>query len=281
MMASLIGLILLLMAMCVYLAWEVLRLRRQIKENAIQLQNTIKDLKIAQVKLVETGKVSAVAALSAGILHQISQPITAIHGFVKFMKKEMEPSSPFYKPVCIMDEQSTYIKQMLENLMDLVRHRQIQKTRVNINTVLAKSISLISDELRIRRIGWDLTIDEQAPDVFADALHLQQVFMNLVVNAMQALGDLPHGCPRTLEIFSRYDQKTHVVEICFKDNGPGIDPANIKNIFDPFFTTKPEGSGIGLALCQDLVSEHGGTIRAQSDGYGTQMIVVLPCMVNS
>src|SRR5271169_5085006 len=121
------------------LAWffiQNIRLNRALKEKNLQLESTIRDLKAAQVKLMESGKKGAVAALSAGLLHQISQPITAIHGFLRFMKKEMDINSPFYKPVCVMDEQSYYIKDMLANLMELIRHRKILKSQININAVI-------------------------------------------------------------------------------------------------------------------------------------------------
>ena len=176
-----------------------------------------------------------------------------------------------------MDEQSFYIKDMLANLMELIRHRNIQKTQTNINAVIYKSLNLLLDELRIRRIGWDMQLDDQVPFIFGDALHLQQVFMNLVVNAMEALSETPHGSPRTLLVISRFDVENHQAVIIFKDNGPGITHEHQARIFDPFFSTKPQGSGIGLALCQDLVNEHGGNIAVNSNGEGTIFMVKLPC----
>ena len=227
---------------------------------------------------MDSGKKGAVAALSAGLLHQISQPITAIHGFARFMKKEMDANSPFYKPVCIMDEQSSYIKDMLANLMELIRHRQIQKTETDINTVIRKSLNLLLDELRIRRVGWDMVLNDHIPLIFGDALHLQQVFMNLAVNAMEALSEAPHGMARTLLITSQYDLENNQAIIIFKDNGPGIAHEHQERIFDPFFSTKSEGSGIGLALCQDLINEHGGSIKVESNNDGTTFIIKLPCV---
>jgi len=262
------------------LAWFFIqnhRLTQALKEKNAQLEVTIVELKAAQVKLMESGKKGAVAALSAGLLHQISQPITAIHGFVRFMKKEMDVNSPFYKPVCVMDEQSFYIKDMLANLMELIRHRQIQKTQTNVNAVIYKAINLLLDELRIRRIGWDMQLDDRIPFIHGDPLHLQQVFMNLVVNAIDALSETPHGAPRTLLVSSKHDSITDQVVIVFKDNGPGIAHEYQVRIFDPFFTTKPQGSGLGLALCHDLISEHGGTIAVQSNEEGTTFTVRLPC----
>jgi signal transduction histidine kinase len=263
------------------LAWffiQYIRLNRALKEKNLQLEATIMELKAVHVKLMDSGKKGAVAALSAGLLHQISQPITAIHGFVRFMKKEMDINSPFYKPVCVMDEQSFYIKDMLANLMELIRHRQIQKTETNINSVIHKSINLLLDELRIRRIGWDLQLGEQIPLIYGDALHLQQVFMNLIVNAMEALSETPHGAARTLLVTSKYDAENNQAVVIFKDNGPGIAHEHQAKIFDPFFSTKTQGSGIGLALCQDLINEHGGSINVESDHDGTIFTVKLPCV---
>jgi signal transduction histidine kinase len=278
MFTILITIDLLLLTILVWFFIQNNRLNRALKEKNAQLEATIMELKTAHVKLMESGKKGAVAALSAGLLHQISQPITAIHGFVRFMKKEMDINSPFYKPVCVMDEQSFYIKDMLANLMELIRHRTIQKTQTNVNAVIYKAINLLLDELRIRRIGWDMQLYDQIPFIYGDALHLQQVFMNLVVNAMEALSERPHGEPRTLLVTSSYDVEHHQAVIIFKDNGPGITAEHQAKIFDPFFSTKPQGSGIGLALCHDLVNEHGGTINVQSNKDGTIFTVKLPCM---
>ncbi|MDE1921310.1 MAG: GHKL domain-containing protein [Candidatus Omnitrophica bacterium] len=268
-------------SLAIVLCWffiQNIRLNRELKRKNEQLESAIKELKAAQVKLMDSGKKGAVAALSAGLLHQISQPITAIHGFLRFMKKEMDINSPFYKPVCVMDEQSFYIKDMLANLMELIRHRKIQKSPININDVIYKSMNLLLDELRIRRIGWDVQLSDQMPMVYGDALHLQQVFMNLVVNAMEAASELPHGALRTLLVTSRYDQENRQVVITVQDNGPGIDSEHISKIFDPFFSTKAQGSGIGLALCYDLINEHGGTISVHSGGEGTVFTIKMPCV---
>jgi len=267
-----------LVSILIWFFIQNIRLNHALKEKNLQLEATIKELKAAQVKLMDSGKKGAVAALSAGLLHQISQPITAIHGFVRFMKKEMDINSPFYKPVCVMDEQSFYIKEMLANLMELIRHRKIQKAEINVNAVIYKSINLLLDELRIRRIGWDMQLEDQTPSILGDALHLQQVFMNLVVNAMEALSEMPHGAPRTLMVSSKYDTQNHQIVIIFKDNGPGIAHEHQAKIFDPFFSTKTQGSGIGLALCQDLVNEHGGSINLESSRHGTIFTVKLPCI---
>ena len=262
----------------IWLVIENQRLAREILNKTQKLEATIKELKAAQIRLMESGKTSALASLSAGILHQISQPITAIHGFVRFMKKEMKPEDVFYKPVMVMDEQSTYIRDMLENLMELVRHRKIQKDAVDINTVLSKAINLLSDELRIRRVGWDVQLDTNIPQVFADAIHLQQVFMNLTVNAMEALTEQVAGKVRIIEISTQWDAAHQQAVVRFRDNGPGMAPDVQVKVFDPFFSTKEKGSGVGLALCHDLIAEHGGKIQVDSNQEGTVFTIYLPCL---
>lgn len=241
-----------------------------------ELQNVIVELKKTQVRLIESGKMSAAAALSAGILHQISQPITAIHGFVRFMKQEMPPENTFYRPVCLMDEQSVYLKEMLGNLMVLIRHRQIEKVETDVNAIVDRSLNLLTDELRIRRIQWERILSDPIPKVLADPIHLQQVFMNIVVNAFEALTSLPRGKDRSLHVATDFDTINQKVRITFRNNGPEI-PQDVKaHIFEPFFSTKTTGSGIGLALCHDLVVEHGGTIEVESEPAGTTFEVLLP-----
>jgi signal transduction histidine kinase len=249
---------------------------RELERKNKELQDAIAELKRTQVRLIESGKVSAAAALSAGILHQISQPITAIHGFVRFMKQEMSADNTFYRPVCLMDEQSVYLKEMLNNLMVLIRHRKIEKVATEVNAVVERSLSLLADELRIRRVNWDQSFDKDIPKVLADPIHLQQVFMNITVNACEALASLPRGQERSLHVSTNFDTMKHEIKVTFKDNGPGI-PAEIKaHIFEPFFSTKTTGAGIGLALCHDLVAEHGGVIKVDSGSSGTTFVVILP-----
>lgn len=251
-------------------------LEKQIQKKTQELLRIRQELKAIQLRLLETGKTSAIASLSAGILHQLSQPITAIQGFVKFMRKEMKEADPFFKPVKLMDEQVDYIRQMLEDLMELIRHQEVKKERVNVNMYLKKAVDLLVDELRIRRINWEVVYGENIPLVYADGIHLQQVFMNIAVNAIQAVGTLPKGAPRLLKIASSFEENSRKIIISFSDTGPGLSVEDQDMIFEPFFSTRTKGSGIGLALCKDLITEHGGTITVESrPGQGAMFLISL------
>jgi len=248
------------------------------EQKSREISAVFDELRTTQLKLFESGKVSAVASLSAGLLHQLSQPITAIYGFSKFLKKEMDPKDKFYKPIELIDEQASSLKELLEDLMNLVRHRKIHKTNINVNHIIKKSIGMLIDELRIKRIVWDLDLDEDIPYVYVDSIHVQQIFMNIIVNAVYALNSLPQGAQRSFKISSYYEKQTNKACASFKDSGPGISEFDQKRVFEPFFSTKSKGSGIGLALCQDLIAEHGGQIVVESQpGQGANFIVKFPC----
>ncbi|HLD70037.1 MAG TPA: ATP-binding protein [Candidatus Omnitrophota bacterium] len=257
---------------------RIAKLEHEISQKAVEISKVIEELRAIQLKLFETGKISAVASLSAGILHQISQPITAIHGFVKFIKKEMNKEDTFYKPICLMEEQSQYMKEMLEDLMELIRHREIRKENIDVNACIKRALNLLTDELRIRRVNWDLFLGDNLPLVYADSVHLQQVFMNVVINAIQALSLLPRGSTRYIKITSELNKNKDQVVLSFQDTGPGLSVEDQKQIFEPFFSTKTTGTGIGLALCKDLIAEHEGTVDVISlPGQGATFMITLPC----
>ena len=177
-----------------------------------------------------------------------------------------------------MEEQSQYLKEMLEDLMELIRHREIKKENISINPCIQRAMNLLTDELRIQRVNWDLILGENLPLVYADGVQLQQVFMNIVINAVQAMNLLPKGSLRYIKITSQYDKSPNEVMISFKDTGPGLDLEDQKQIFEPFFSTKTTGTGIGLALCKDLIAEHQGTVNVVSHpGQGATFMITLPC----
>jgi len=280
--SALVAILIVLSGLLIFsLRRQIKRLEGEIQKKTQDFSTVVDELKTTQLKLIETGKISAVASLSAGILHQVSQPITAIQGFAKFMRKEMKADNPFYKPAQLIDEQSAYLKEMLEDLMELIRHREIKKENININVSIRKATDLLTDELRIRRVNWDVVYGEDLPQVYADAIHLQQVFMNVVVNAVQALEALPKGSERRLKIISQFDAADKKVTVSFGDNGQGLSMEDKNQVFDPFFTTKTKGSGIGLALCKDLIAEHGGTIRVENrKDQGATFIISLPAVMS-
>src|SRR5262245_16113217 len=212
---------------------KIRQYENELNEKSAEMGQIVEELRRMQIKLMESGKISAVASLSAGILHQVSQPITAIHGFARFMKKEMDPKNTFFKPVCLIEEQSEYLKEMLTDLMELVRHREIVKTDININDIIYRAVNLLKDELRIQRVNWDLNLYDHLPQVYGDGIHIQQIFMNIIITAMQAMAELPRGSEKFITIVTDFDQAENIVSISIADTGPGISLVDQERIFEP------------------------------------------------
>jgi len=251
---------------------------REMGGEIAQAQDKVKN---ARLKLADMGKASIFASLSAGILHQMCQPITAVHGLAKFMHNSMKTNDPYFKSVDLILEQSSYMKEMLNDLMDLVRHKEVRRENININVCVERMLRLLKDEFRIKRIDWDFFAGEKLPNVYADPVHLQQTFMNISVNAIETLGALPRGEKRYFKISTIHEPAEHVVLACFENIGQTISEEQKKHIFEPFFTSRAAGSGIGLALCKDLITEHGGdiyfeNIEGEGKDLGVRFCVKLP-----
>ncbi len=243
----------------------------------VQLNRCRRRLKDKERESMEREKFLVLANLSAGILHRISQPITAIYGFARFMKKEIKPGDPFYTPVSLLEEQSQSLKEMLDDLRELSQSRQAIKENVSVNEIIEKSMRLVTDELRIRRIEFNVRLQENLPPVYADGLKLQHLFINLIVKAMERLSALrplacpPLACPpgqagqagqagqiKSFQITSSFNERTRELEIFFKDSGPEITDQERGPIFE-------------------LINELNGTLSLENDSSGgTQFVVRLP-----
>ncbi|MBF0385922.1 MAG: hypothetical protein HQL27_08640, partial [Candidatus Omnitrophica bacterium] len=236
-------------------------------------------LRRTQAALIEGGRASALAGLSSGILHQISQPLTVIYGFVRYMKEEIKEGDKFYKPVSMMETQAVELKKKLDNLTELVSHRKIVKTPVDVNEVIKQAMGLVTDEFKKRRIKWLAELNTDVPKVNADGVLLQQAFMILAINSAESLEGRSEEAIRYFEVQTAFDKDQNEVTVSFSDNGPGINEKDKKSIFTPFFTTKKNSLGIGLALCKNLAEEHSGNISFHSEkGAETVFTVRLPAL---
>lgn len=258
---------------------EIRKVMGEAKEKEQEVLVARERIKEAKLKLVDAGKASIFASLSAGILHQICQPITAIHGLVKFLRSETNKEDPHYKSIDLIYEQSAYMKELLIDLMDLMRHHETKKENVNVNGCVERAMRLLRDELRNKRIEWDFIPDPRLPRVYGDAIHLQQVFMNILVNAAQVLGKLSNGERRYIKIATKVNLRGDRVQILMENTGPRLSAEEKESIFEPF-VSGGEGAGIGLALCKDLLLNHDGDITAENidevSGQGVRFCVSLP-----
>ena len=230
------------------------------------------DLRRTQEQLLQSEKMSAVGQLIAGVAHELNNPLTAILGYAQLLENEglNERASDFVRKLF---KQAQRTHRVVQNLLSFARQRKPEKQEVDVAKVLEETLALRDYDLKVNNIKVERNIDAHLPAVTADPHQLEQVFLNIINNAVDAI--LESGVSGTMRV-SVTQRDGHVCAE-FSDSGPGIkDP---KRIFDPFYTTKNvgKGTGLGLSICYGIIKEHGGDIlaRNRTEG-GAEVEVRLP-----
>jgi PAS domain S-box-containing protein len=225
-------------------------------------------------KLVHAEKMAAVGQLVSGVAHEVNNPLTAILGFADLLLQNPELPATALKDLRVILQEAQRTKQIVQNLLSFARQMPPQRNAVQLNLILRRTIQLRSYDFNSHGVEISEHLDEGLPDIFGDAHQLQQVFLNILNNAYDAVHDV--GRPARIEIMST--KAGDAVEVSFCDNGYGI--SHPDKIFDPFFTTKEvgKGTGLGLSICYGIVKEHGGEILCHNnpDGQGATFIVRFP-----
>jgi two-component system NtrC family sensor kinase len=225
-------------------------------------------------KLVHAEKMAAVGQLVSGVAHEVNNPLTAILGFADLLMENPEVPESARKDLRVILQEAQRTKQIVQNLLSFARQMPPQRNAVQLNQILRRTIQLRSYDFNSHGIDVIEHLDEGLPDIIGDAHQLQQVFLNILNNAYDAVHEV--GRPARIEIMST--KAGDAVEVSFCDNGNGI--SHPDRIFDPFFTTKEvgKGTGLGLSICYGIVKEHGGEILCHNnvDGQGATFIVRFP-----
>jgi two-component system NtrC family sensor kinase len=225
-------------------------------------------------KLVHAEKMAAVGQLVSGVAHEVNNPLTAILGFADLLLDNPDLPETARKDLRVILQEAQRTKQIVQNLLSFARQMPPQRNAVQLNLILRRTIQLRSYDFNSHGVDIVEHLDEGLPDVIGDAHQLQQVFLNILNNAYDAVHDV--GRPARIEIMST--KAGNAVEVSFRDNGYGI--SHPDRIFDPFFTTKEvgKGTGLGLSICYGIVKEHGGEILCHNntDGQGATFIVRFP-----
>ena len=225
-------------------------------------------------KLVHAEKMAAVGQLVSGVAHEVNNPLTAILGFADLLLENPDLPETARKDLRVILQEAQRTKQIVQNLLSFARQMPPQRNAVQLNLILRRTIQLRSYDFNSHGVDIVEHLDEGIPDVNGDAHQLQQVFLNILNNAYDAVHEI--GRPARIEITT--GKAGNAVEISFRDNGYGI--SHPDRIFDPFFTTKEvgKGTGLGLSICYGIVKEHGGEILCHNntDGQGATFIVRFP-----
>jgi PAS domain S-box-containing protein len=240
----------------------------------VVVMTDVTDSAMLRSKLLHAEKMAAVGQLVSGVAHEVNNPLTAILGFTDLLMENPELPESARRDLRVILQEAQRTKQIVQNLLSFARQMPPQRQPVQLNSILQRTVHLRSYDFISHGIQVVERLDESLPQVVGDSHQLQQVFLNILNNAYDAVRESSR--PARIEIMSA--RANSFVEISFRDNGMGI--ADPERIFDPFFTTKDvgKGTGLGLSICYGIVREHGGEIVCHNnlDSEGATFIVRLP-----
>ena len=230
----------------------------------------------AQAQLIHSEKLASLGRMAAGVAHEINSPLTGIVTFGHLLLKKFPPGTQEREDIEVIIDQANRCSTIIKGLLGFARASAAEKALTNINDVLHSSINIVRNKADFFDIKLITDFDPALLRVKADSSQLQQVFLNMIVNAADAMegkGTL------TLTTRNLPENNQDFVEVEFRDTGPGIPKENLEKLFEPFFTTKPvgKGTGLGLAVSHGIIQEHGGKITVTTKlNEGSSFVIKLP-----
>jgi signal transduction histidine kinase len=260
-----------------YLEWDIFSYPIHDGEGqvvqAILLEQDITEKRRLELTLAQSVKLAAMGQWAASLAHEINNPLTAIIANAQLLKREIPAQDDKHELVDLIARAGERANQVVRNLLDLARKEEFLFGPTDVNQTIQRSLDYLQHELVVRSINLVFEPAETLPLITASPDHLQSVWLNLLSNAMDSIEDMPG------EIRLLTTQEANEIHAIVADNGKGIPADKLARIFEPFYTTKAlgHGTGLGLAVCQRIIQQHGGRILVESlTGAGTQFTVILP-----
>ena len=271
----------------IHISRDITRRRKKREELTRRLEQMVEErtgqLKETHKKLLHQDKMASLGKLSASVVHEINNPIAGILNLIMLMKRMIAEDTigsreidQFNQYLTLMETETRRTSRIVSNLLAFSRQSKMELKRISLNRLIEQILFLNSNLLKIAGVKVNTDLDPNLPDLVGSEDQLQQVFMNLVSNAAEAMETRGGG---TLSIETKHLLRKDKLEIDFKDTGIGIPDENIPKLFEPFFTTKKKGKGVGLGLsvAYGIIQEHGGSIYVQSiEGEGTTFHLKFP-----
>lgn len=233
----------------------------------------VTEIRDLQKRLSRTEHLAAIGELAAAIAHEIRNPLGAINTSVEVLQNGLDLEEENRELMEIICEETKRLDSIISDFLQFARLNKSQLKKVNINRLLSETLVLFKGTLQ-NSIHKKIDLEDGLPEIAADPNQLKQVIINIVVNALEAM---PSGGELYIGTKSIHNQSKLDIHIIIKDSGEGMDPTHIPKIFQPFFSTKEKGIGMGLAICDRIIQNHGGEIIVNTDpGAGTTFTLVLP-----
>jgi two-component system NtrC family sensor kinase len=233
-------------------------------------------LNAAQAQLLQSAKLAAVGELAASVAHEINNPLYAARNSLYLVEQDMPPDAPQRHFLTIAQNELGRIARIITRMRDFYRPARDELELTEVNDLLAETIELVQTHLRHGHVTVTASFCPNLPLLVAHPDQLRQVFLNLMLNACDAM---PNGGQLHIstELSCRNERDEQWVVVAVRDTGVGINPEHMPHLFEPFYTTKPQGTGLGLAISAHIVTQHGGHIQVESTpGVGSTFTVLLP-----
>lgn len=232
-------------------------------------------------KMYRTDRLATLGELAAGAAHEIRNPLTAIRSTIQYLSKDFSADPVKSEMVTELISEVERINKIVQGLLSFARPSDLNTSDINIEQLINQTLLLVTNTLRKQNVEVEFEYFTDNTTIQGDAEQLKQVFLNIILNAIEAMGKNPPERSRTLIISiekgTPINTHSRYLIISFEDSGKGIEQKNIENVFNPFFTTKEEGTGLGLAICYGIINRHEGEIEVKSvPDKGTCMNIKLP-----
>lgn len=253
---------------------EIGDLANSFNQMASELKTREKALQDAQAQLIQSEKMAAFGQLGAGIAHEVKNPLAGILGYAQLSLRKVEEGAPLYNNLKVIEKETKRCKDIIDNLLKFARQEKVAYMPIDINSVAEDAAAIVDHQLGVHQVKLAKKLAQGLPYITGNGNQIQQVLMNLMINAQQAMEGKPGVI--TLETVLAGQEN---IEIRVSDNGPGIPKEIQAKIFEPFFTTKVagKGTGLGLSVSYGIIKDHNGNISIESEpGQGTMFIISLP-----
>ena len=232
-------------------------------------------------KLVHADKLVLLGQLSAGIAHDIRNPLAAVNLNLQLLKRNIPQESPDHNFVEVALQGVERIHRIVEVSLNFSKPTVIEVAKLNLNSLIPTVLDLTASSIKRKNITVELDLGENLAEISADAKQLQQVFVNLITNAADAIKDTGILSIKTFNEQPQKQGEKGFAVVAISDTGCGISEEDLTKIFNPFFTRKPDGTGLGLPITHRILHQHGGVIDVESTvGYGTTFYVKLPIFID-